>query len=67
MRQIGAALSCKFCNRSSEMERSAIRADSRDPRALRFALARFQYTQAEKLYERLERYASTQSVPRHWR
>ena len=31
------------------------------------ALAQYQVQEAEKLVARLERYASTQSVPRHWR
>src|SRR3954470_15435839 len=44
----------------TEMERSALSANSRDPRARRFALASFQYREAGRLYDRLERYASTQ-------
>ncbi len=39
----------------------------RDRLDARRAIARFQFQEAEKLIARLERFASLESVPRHWR
>jgi hypothetical protein len=50
---------------SSESQISA--GTERDRLDARRALARFQLQEAEKLVARLERYASLEAVPRHWR